>query len=176
MASFTSLPKPRSRRQGTLHASASAPRMLRRLTARQIMKLSAKNISCSNSGKPEARYGAAWRLFDFDLPEAKSPDKTATFGFRLSRKKSPRSPPPRRSLLPSHQSLPARSRRARELLHLAQAGGSSGSARKWPVFDVEPVFSATRARRPRYWVTLNELLPANTHIEMLPNVVGRDIS
>jgi hypothetical protein len=54
--------------------------------------------------------------------------------------------------------------------------GSSGSARKRQVFDVKSVFSATGARRPWYWITLNELLPANAHIEMMPNVVGRNIS
>ena len=47
---------------------------------------------------------------------------------------------------------------------------------KRQVFDVESVFSAIGARRPRYCVTLNELLPANTHIEVLPNVMGRNIS
>ena len=60
--------------------------LLHRLKALQIMKLSSKNLLLK-LGEAKARYRAAWRLFDFDLPEAKSQDKAATFGFRLNRKK-----------------------------------------------------------------------------------------
>jgi transposase len=60
--------------------------LLHRLKALQIMKLSSKNLLLK-LGEAKARYRAAWRLFDFDLPEAESQDKAATFGFRLNRKK-----------------------------------------------------------------------------------------
>jgi transposase len=60
--------------------------LLHRLKALQIMKLSSKNLLLK-LGEAKARYRAAWRLFDFDLPEAKSHDKAATFGFRLNRKR-----------------------------------------------------------------------------------------
>ena len=60
--------------------------LLHRLKALQIMRLSSKNLLLK-LGEARARYRAAWRLFDFDLPEAKSQDKAATFGFRLNRKK-----------------------------------------------------------------------------------------
>jgi len=60
--------------------------LLHRLKALQIMKLSSKNLLLK-LGEAKARYRAAWRLFDFDLPEAKSHDKVATFGFRLNRKR-----------------------------------------------------------------------------------------
>ena len=60
--------------------------LLHRLKVLQIMKLSSKNLLLK-LGEAKARYRAAWRLFDFDLPEAKSQDKAATFGFRLNRKK-----------------------------------------------------------------------------------------
>ena len=60
--------------------------LLHRLKALQIMKLSSKNLLLK-LGEAKARYRAAWRLFDFDLPEAKSQDNAATFGFRLNRKK-----------------------------------------------------------------------------------------
>lgn len=60
--------------------------LLHRLKALQIMKLSSKNLLLK-LGEAKARYRAAWRLFDFNLPEAKSQDKVATFGFRLNGKK-----------------------------------------------------------------------------------------
>ena len=60
--------------------------LLHRLKALQIMKLSSKNLLLK-LGEAKARYRAAWRLFDFDLPEAKSQDKAASFGFRLNRKR-----------------------------------------------------------------------------------------
>ena len=60
--------------------------LLHRLKALQIMKLSSKNLLLK-LGEAKARYRAAWRLFDFDLPEAKSRDKAASFGFRLNRKR-----------------------------------------------------------------------------------------
>ena len=60
--------------------------LLHRLKALQIIKLSSKNLLLK-LGEAKARYRAAWRLFDFDLPEAKSQDKAAAFGFRLNRKK-----------------------------------------------------------------------------------------
>jgi transposase len=60
--------------------------LLHRLKALQIMKLSSKNLLLK-LGEAKARYRAAWRLFDFDLPEAKSQDKAASFGFQLNRKR-----------------------------------------------------------------------------------------
>ena len=61
--------------------------LLHRLKALQIMRLSSKNLLLK-LGEARARYRAAWRLFAFDLPEAKSQDKAASFGFRLNRKNS----------------------------------------------------------------------------------------
>ncbi len=48
------------------------------------MKLSSKNLLLK-LGEAKARYRAAWRFFDFDLPEGESQDKTASFGVRLNR-------------------------------------------------------------------------------------------
>ncbi|HEY5707084.1 MAG TPA: IS1634 family transposase [Terrimicrobiaceae bacterium] len=60
--------------------------LLHRLKALQIMRLSSKNLLLK-LGEAKARYRGAWRLFDFNLPEAKSQDKATGFGFRLNRKR-----------------------------------------------------------------------------------------
>lgn len=60
--------------------------LLHRLKALQRMKLSSKNLLLK-LGEARARYRAAWRLFDFDLPEAKSPPQSTSFRFRLNRKR-----------------------------------------------------------------------------------------
>ena len=60
--------------------------LLRRLKQLQAMKLAAKGLLLK-LGETKARYRAAWRLLDFQLPEAKSKDLAAVFSFRLNRKK-----------------------------------------------------------------------------------------
>ena len=60
--------------------------LLHRLKALQKMKLSSKNLLLK-LGEARARYRAAWRLFDFDLPEAKSQPQSTSFRFWLNRKR-----------------------------------------------------------------------------------------
>ena len=60
--------------------------LLHRLKALQTMKLSSKNLLLK-LGEARARYRAAWRLFDFDLPEANSQPQSTSLRFRLNRKR-----------------------------------------------------------------------------------------
>ena len=89
--------------------------LLHRLKALQIMKLSSNNLLLK-LGEAKARYRAAWRLFDFDLPEAQSPTKPPPLAFGSTEKDSEK-PAAARSLPAAHQSLQTRSCRTLELLH-----------------------------------------------------------
>ena len=60
--------------------------LLRRLRELQEMKLSAKN-RLLKLGEAKAKHRAAWRLIDFELPEARSEESHATFTWCLNRKK-----------------------------------------------------------------------------------------
>ena len=60
--------------------------LLARLRALSAMKLPAKSLLLK-LGEAKARYRAAWRLFEFELPEARAKDTDARFGFRLNRRK-----------------------------------------------------------------------------------------
>ena len=63
--------------------------LLHRLKALQIMKLSSKNLLLK-LGEAKARYRAAWRLFDFDLPEANPRIKPPPLAFGSTEKNSGR--------------------------------------------------------------------------------------
>ncbi len=60
--------------------------LLARLHELSGMKLSAKNLLIK-LGEAKARHRAAWRLFEFELPEARTRDTDARFSFRLNRRK-----------------------------------------------------------------------------------------
>ena len=60
--------------------------LLRWLGELSRMKLSAKELLL-RLGQARERYRAAWRLIDFELPEARAKDRAATFTYRLDRAK-----------------------------------------------------------------------------------------
>jgi transposase len=60
--------------------------LLRRLAELSAMKLPAKELLLK-LGQARERYRAAWRLIDFELPEARAKDRAATFAYRLNRGK-----------------------------------------------------------------------------------------
>ncbi len=60
--------------------------LLRRLRELEDMKLSAKNLLLK-LGEAKAKHHAAWRLIDFELPDARSHETHAAFTWRLNRQK-----------------------------------------------------------------------------------------
>ena len=69
--------------EGRLHQLRGLVARLREL---QAMKLPAKSLLLK-LGEAKARHRAAWRLFEFELPEARAKDTDARFRFCLNRRK-----------------------------------------------------------------------------------------